>query len=291
MDDYSQYYMQSCIFGKGMDVFLNKVTIFGSTKPHAHDFIEIAYVLSGNGMHRIGEIETRCKPGDYFIINYNVLHEFVSDDEKSMEIINCIFRPEFIDYSVLCCKDFDYITTYYLMGSFSPPSGLPLLNMQFHDEDNLNLLLIQMLREYENKKPGFVQIIHAKLVEFLVVTLRSYNIQNINKDVESDKSIYKVIAYIRQHYSANLPLDELAMMAFISPTHFCRKFKNSTGITVTEFTKKIRIEEAANLLVNTNKSIIEIGEQVGYGDIKHFLKVFKQFKGMSPNSYRKDNRI
>ena len=288
MDDAIPIYSGSSTFRSGINVYLNKAIVSDTTKPHAHDYIEIAYVYSGEGIHRIGNMETACKSGDYFIINYNIPHEFICT-KSDMLIYNCIFRPEFIDYSMLGCKDFNHITSYYLIGSLSPPEGLPLLNMKFVDTANIANLFIDMLEEYECHMPGYVQIIRAKLIDLLVKTLRSYDIQNPTELLNKDNYIFNVITYIKEHYSLTLPLDELSMMAFLSPAHFCRQFKKFTGMTVTEFTKKIRVEEAARLLISTNNTIADIAEQVGYHDIKHFSKVFIGHMGESPSKYRKNN--
>jgi AraC family L-rhamnose operon transcriptional activator RhaR len=286
MDDTINYYLDGSIFRQGINVYLNEVIVSDTTKPHAHDFIEIAYVSKGEGTHRIGSMQTECKSGDYFIINYNVPHEFICT-KSEMLIYNCIFRPEFIDYSMLGCKDFNNITSYYLIGSLSPPSGLSLLNMKFQDNDQILNLFLYMLDEYKTQKPGYVQIIRANLIELLVKTLRSYDTNKPSELLNKDHYIYNVVTYISEHYSLTLPLDELAMMAFLSPAHFCRQFKKFTGMTVTEFTKKIRVEEAAHLLLNTDNKIMDIAEHVGYHDIKHFSKVFISFMGDSPSKYRK----
>jgi len=287
MDDTITLYLGDSMFRQGINVYLNKCVVPDKTEIHAHDYIEFAYVYKGEGIHRIGNAQTQCQSGDYFIINHNVPHEFICGSSELI-IYNCIFRPEFIDYSLLGCKDFNHITSYYLIGSLSPPEGLPLLNMKFKDTDNIISLLTDMLEEYENQKPGYVQIIRAKLIELLVKTLRCYEIQHSPTLLQKDRYIFNVITYIKENYTLSLPLDELCMMAFLSPAHFCRQFKKFTGMTVTEFTKRIRVEEAAHLLVNTNRSIADISEQVGYHDIKHFSKVFIGQIGESPYKYRKN---
>jgi len=58
-------------------------------------------------------------------------------------------------------------------------------------------------------------------------------------------------------------------------------------VTVSEYIQKIRIEEACNLLRNSNYKVILIAQMVGYKDIKHFNEIFKKITGMTPSSYKK----
>jgi AraC family L-rhamnose operon transcriptional activator RhaR len=84
-----------------------------------------------------------------------------------------------------------------------------------------------------------------------------------------------------------MKLEELSMLAFLSPSHFCRLFKEYTGLTVSEYTQRLRIEEACRLLKMSDKKVIDVAADVGYKDIKHFNQVFKKIIGKTPRDYRK----
>lgn len=82
-------------------------------------------------------------------------------------------------------------------------------------------------------------------------------------------------------------MTEIAEHFYISPHYLSRVFKEVTGLPLTEFVNMTRIREAQRLLRQTDAKIIDIAEQVGYGNLSHFGRVFKQQTGLSPLQYRK----
>ena len=70
---------------------------------HKHDFIEIAYVISGKGLHIVGDQKFSISKGDLFIINYDSPHGFFADPGTGLQpvVYNCIFMPNFLDTALL----------------------------------------------------------------------------------------------------------------------------------------------------------------------------------------------
>lgn len=99
--------------------------------------------------------------------------------------------------------------------------------------------------------------------------------------------ISKAVEYIDRHFSNDLSLNELAAKLYLSPSQFSKKFKMETGFNFIEYMKNKRMQLAGELLRSTKMKIDDIGEQVGYRDVKHFHKVFKTIHGKSPYQYRK----
>src|SRR5690348_10314297 len=79
---------------------------------HKHDFIEIAYVISGEGKHIVGEEQYETSRGDLFVINFDTPHGFFPrEGRKDPPIVyNCIFKPEFLDISLFSSTHFEDIT-------------------------------------------------------------------------------------------------------------------------------------------------------------------------------------
>ena len=73
----------------------------------------------------------------------------------------------------------------------------------------------------------------------------------------------------------------------MSPAYFSRKFKSVTGFGFKEYLTNIRIREAAQLLINTGKSVTDIALECGFGDGNYFGDAFKKIKGISPRDFRK----
>jgi AraC family transcriptional regulator len=82
-------------------------------------------------------------------------------------------------------------------------------------------------------------------------------------------------------------LIRLAREANMSEFHFSRAFKRTTGLTPSQYFIQLRMERARRLLRETNKSVIEIGLDVGYTNASHFGQIFRREVGMCPREYRR----
>ncbi|MGV2794759.1 helix-turn-helix domain-containing protein, partial [Clostridium perfringens] len=79
---------------------------------------------------------------------------------------------------------------------------------------------------------------------------------------------------------------ELAARHHISVSTLRRVVHESTGYPLNEFIHRLKTAEARNILLNTDMSVKEIGEALGYKDMFYFSRVFKRITGVSPRSYR-----
>ncbi len=93
--------------------------------------------------------------------------------------------------------------------------------------------------------------------------------------------------YIRENYATDLTLEEVAQAVHISPYYLSHLFKEELGVTFIGFLTKVRIEQAKNLLLETNLTIQQISYKVGYQDSSYFTKVFKKMEGRTPTQFRR----
>lgn len=94
--------------------------------------------------------------------------------------------------------------------------------------------------------------------------------------------------FIREHLAEPLDLKQVAENANLSSCYFCRKFKESTGITFTSYISRSRVEEAKKLLANPQVRVSEVAFEVGFQSLTHFNRVFKEISGISPTRYRRE---
>lgn len=96
--------------------------------------------------------------------------------------------------------------------------------------------------------------------------------------------------YVRKHYREKIYLDEIAESIGISPTHLSKLFKKETGQCLQDYINEERVFRAANLLMYSELSLMEIAEYVHFPSQSYFGKIFKQFKGVSPRIFRDQYR-
>lgn len=99
--------------------------------------------------------------------------------------------------------------------------------------------------------------------------------------------IEKVKDYIQEHYAEDLSIKELSDVACVSQNYFSAMFKKETGQNYKAYLTSIRMEEAIKLLRQTDYKTYEIGEKVGYNNVRRFVDAFKQMYKVSPMVYKK----
>jgi AraC family transcriptional regulator len=92
--------------------------------------------------------------------------------------------------------------------------------------------------------------------------------------------------YIEAHLDHGLTLEQLAAVACMSPYHFARLFKRSTGMPPHRFVVRKRIECAIGLLAAPELSVARISRMVGFRTPSHFTTMFRRMAGIPPSAYR-----
>jgi AraC family transcriptional regulator len=100
----------------------------------------------------------------------------------------------------------------------------------------------------------------------------------------------RVTEYIQQNLNKDLPLAELAASVYMSPFHFARLFKASTGLPPHRFVVRQRIARASACLSTPDLSIAQISRSVGFRTPSHFTTVFRRVTGITPRRYRARHR-
>lgn len=109
---------------------------------------------------------------------------------------------------------------------------------------------------------------------------------HLQKENKNSIVMERCLQYIRQHYSEELALDELAQRYYFNPSYFSTLFKKYTGKHFTGYVTDLRLEIAYSKLLETDKKVYEVAQEVGYKDIKYFFKLFKKRFGLTPDECR-----
>lgn len=105
----------------------------------------------------------------------------------------------------------------------------------------------------------------------------------------ADEESKKVLEHIAQHYSnPELSLETVQKEVGISESKLSAILKETTDMSFKRYLNHIRTEEAKRLLRETDRQVMDIAYKVGYGNISHFNRVFKEAENCSPNEYRKN---
>lgn len=107
------------------------------------------------------------------------------------------------------------------------------------------------------------------------------------KKIPSGESLAKAVqCYIEAHSKEKFSLDEMANALFINGSYLTRTFKRYAGMTPLYYHHLVRCAKARELLLQTDRSISEVGEMVGFVSSSHFSHIFRRTEGCTPSEYR-----
>jgi AraC-like DNA-binding protein len=108
----------------------------------------------------------------------------------------------------------------------------------------------------------------------------------IEPSAEEPAAVAGARQFVESHVDEPITLAQVAAHVRVSRFHFCKLFKRATGMTLTEYVTRVRLEKAKVMLVNPAVRISDIVFAVGFGSISRFNSVFKHHMGMPPTDYR-----
>ncbi len=250
---------------------------------HMHDFYEIYYLISGKRRYFINHTLYDIDCGDVILVSKGDIHRTqVLDAGEKYERYLVHFSPELIN------KIDPLFPTEELLKCFEQKK----LHIAAPNMHNFNSLLRKLENEcrYEDEFNQQLAIIH--FVELLINLNKNSSQKNLRLTddlTEYEDRIQSVCRYICNYYNRPINLEEIAKIAYMSPTYFSKKFKKVTGFGFNEYLNSVRVKMAINMLLETRYSITEIAMYCGYQDSNYFGDVFRKMTGMSPSSYRKQH--
>lgn len=133
---------------------------------------------------------------------------------------------------------------------------------------------------------------NVQLFDLAVKMIKSYCQQIYEHKIAGFSStIQKCILYIDFHFAEYLSLQVVANELYINASHLSAQFKKETGITLTSYINRTRIEHSLPLLLEKSRSIESIANECGFGDMNYFARVFKKITGVTPTEYRNSHRL
>lgn len=262
-------------------------------KMHKHNFIEIVYIVSGRARHYMGELIYEVRKGDLIIVDYGIAHTFVpvKDNKEEFVAYDLLFTNDFFEVVGIDKFDFSDLASSYLFYSIFPEdlSYKHSLNLIRSTNKEFCNIFNKIYDEYTLRKSGFMSMIRAYIIELITLIFRAIDkntLSNVTK--EQRDAVDKAIEYMKSNFNVKINLDDIVADIFLSKNYFRQLFKKTTGISITEYIQKTRVEEACKLLAKTNRTVFDIAGACGFADIKFFYKTFKKITNKTPSEYREE---
>ena len=123
-------------------------------------------------------------------------------------------------------------------------------------------------------------------LQYHMVMQYTKSVEELRYNRNQSELTQNVASYIRHHLSDAIKTEDIAASLYMSRSHLSTRFKNETGMNLTEYIHYIKISEAKHLLAYTDKNLSLISTYLGYSSQSHFTRMFKKLVGKSPIEYR-----
>ncbi|MEQ7009099.1 AraC family transcriptional regulator [Actinopolymorpha sp. B17G11] len=281
---------------------------------HTHSFFEICYAYSGSGLFRTGEREYTVDSGTLFVARPGDVHEIISstDDPLCLHFWSYTLIPAPVRTTQrharprldpgpgtgLTAHDSE-MTDHgrRLLETFASPAT-PVLS---ESAVRVPALLELLAREATQPGPAFGEIVNRLAGMLVIDTARAVvDDPTLIPSPEAalparDEQVARtMVRYLQDNYDRPVAVRDVAAQVHLSERHAGRVFRAFTGTTVHGFLVRLRLEIAAQRLLERAvpkrpPSITEIARSCGYPDVRHFTTAFRRHWGVTPGVFRAGN--
>ena len=253
---------------------------------HYHPELELHYVIKGQGMRFIGDSIANFEETELVLLGENLPHTWRSKEEIGNEkedntaAIVIQFLPDFLGRQFI-----------------SIPEALPIRLLFDKAKKGLAIsgktkTIVHEMMMKVIEENGMSRIL--TLISILNTLAQSSDLNYIATSTNFYKSneaesvrLNRIYSYTMANFTEPLTLEDMAKIANLSVTSFCRYFKTMTNKSFHEFLTEIRISHACRLLVEDNLSINAICYECGFGNVSNFYRYFGRIKKITPADYKK----
>ena len=254
---------------------------------HYHPEFEIIFVEKSYGIRFMGNNIGNFSNGDLMFIGSNLPHVWKNDkdfyqgnNDLIVDVYVIHFREEALKEGFFDLPEFTHIKKLFLLGQ----QGL-LIRGKDHKK------ISALVKETVSSSGIDRMILFLKTLDAIANTeeydlLSSSGYAN-SINIADTERINIVMNFIMKNYDQEIKIEEIARLANLTESSFCRYFKSRTHKTFSQFLNEIRILNACKLLVNSNMTITQICYETGYNNISHFNRQFKIKTGLTAKEYAK----
>lgn len=237
---------------------------------HAHTCSEMFFITGGNGAFLIREDSFPVAINDLVVVDPGVRHTETSQNGSPME------------YVVLG-----------LEGLKSAPGDSGYALFHLFAEDAVSSCLRTLIQESREPRPGCDEICQ-RLLEVILLRLRRRDDFALSGGAPAvsgtSRECNLVRQYIDNHFKENLTLDQLAGLVHINKYYLSHAFRKEFDTSPISYLISRRIRESRFLLAETDHTLSQIAQILGFSSLSYFSQCFRRVEGISPMEYRKQNR-
>ena len=240
--------------------------------PHTHNHMELFFIVGGKGQFLIEDQLHPVDVNNLVIINPNVVHTEVSLNAQPLE------------YIVLGVSGIQLAASDASDGQFSI--------LDHFESAEISGCLRNILREMEQKNTGYEDVCQAYMEILIIRLMRStaLAVPSESQVISVNRQCAAVRRYIDLHFKEALTLEQLAEEGHMNKYYLSHAFKREYGVSPINYMISKRIEESKYLLAETDLSMTQIAQLLGFSSLSYFSQVFRRTQSATPMEYRQSQR-
>ena len=281
-------YEDRWIFDIGQPITTLKHNCYTPAIEHDHTFFELTYVYDGTCDQRINGQAVSMRTGDFLVMPPGV-HHSISVFDQSIIIQIPVKKATLENIFFNFIRDDNILSMFFINSIYAQHVNDYII---FHSGDDFHIrtAVTQLLLENINRETFWQNMMINTTMNIFGLLLRNYE-----KSVElptivkkADGQRFGLVRFIQENYM-DVTLDKIAAKFHYTPEYTSKLIKDTTGMNFKQILQKIRLDRAEFLLTDTNMTVANVGLQVGYDNVEHFIRTFRKVHGMTPTAYRKKN--
>lgn len=282
----SEYFKEN----DGRNVYISRHNRYTPSFMHQHDFFEMVFVLSGRCTQNIGLKRLNFQEGDIIFIAPGAFHTMeVFDDETA--VFNILLRKSTFYQMFAPMMTRDDLMGHFFSEGFYNTKRIEYLAFHLPGDTLIEkqLLFLKLYREHLFHDAYSDQILIGLLTAEVAEIMRSY--QDTMESSYSETPVqatdnFLVLNYLQNHLE-DVSLADVADHFGFSVSYCSRLIKSTTGQGFNDWKRTLRMRQAEHMLLNTKKSVADIGAALGYLNLETFIRTFKREIHLTPSQYRK----
>lgn len=257
---------------------------------HDHTFFELIYVYDGACEQTISGSKHSLSLGDICIIPPGIRHSIGVFDNSI--VFNCLIRKSTLHNIFFNFLSNPNILTAFFLNNIYSENGNDYIIFHTGSDYEIGRGFLYMYWESVNQSLYWDQMISYTLMLVFGLLIRNYekSIDVPTFTQKADVQRFALLQFIQDNF-ANVTLDQIAEKFHYTPEYTSRLIKSTTGRSFTQIVQQVRLEKAQVLLQDTNLSVANIANQVGYETTEYFIRIFKKQMHMTPTEYRRKGII
>ena len=254
--------------------------------PHTHEYYQIYYVIKGSLEHFTENDSSVLSQGDMFIIPPNSMHYIRQEDDS------IFYSFSFMLESLGNMDSINKLSLNFLRSLQENKFVRAKITVPANEVLSVNYTMEKLYKEFNEQDLAYGEVMRACAIMLITMFARIYYKEQPDNIISSNtvirEQVMHCINYVKNNFSENFTVSEMAKRTAMSKSIFCKYFKEISGMTFNKYVNYTKILKAKEF-IKKGYRITDVANLVGYNDFTTFYRNFKKHTGCSPENFKKAN--